>query len=42
MAKTKRWTPDTWRGKPIRQVPEYTDAEKLAEVEGAPIQPGAE
>ena len=33
MAKTKRWTPDTWRGKPIRQVPEYADTEKLADVE---------
>ena len=33
MAKTKRWTPDTWRAKPIRQVPEYTDADKLARVE---------
>ena len=33
MAKTKRWTPDSWRGKPIRQVPDYADKEKLAEVE---------
>src|SRR6266436_7715293 len=29
----ERWTPDSWRGKPIVQVPEYPDAAKLAEVE---------
>ena len=33
MAKSKNWTPDTWRGKPIRQVPDYADTDKLAEVE---------
>ena len=33
MAKSKNWTPDTWRGKPIRQVPEYADTDKLARVE---------
>jgi 3-deoxy-7-phosphoheptulonate synthase len=27
------WKPDSWRGKPIRQVPEYPDAAALAEVE---------
>ncbi len=27
------WKPDSWRGKPIRQVPEYPDPEALAEVE---------
>jgi 3-deoxy-7-phosphoheptulonate synthase len=28
------WTPDSWRKKPIRQVPEYEDAARLAAVEG--------
>ena len=28
------WTPDSWRSKPIVQVPEYTDLQKLSEVEG--------
>ncbi len=27
------WTPDSWKGKPIRQVPVYTDSESLARVE---------
>ena len=29
----ERWTPDSWRGKPIVQVPEYPDAAKVAAVE---------
>ena len=29
----ERWTPDSWRKKPIVQVPEYPDQAKLAEVE---------
>jgi 3-deoxy-7-phosphoheptulonate synthase len=29
----ERWTPDTWRNKPIIQVPEYSDAAVLCEVE---------
>ena len=29
----ERWTPDSWRAKPIVQVPEYPDAAKLAETE---------
>jgi 3-deoxy-7-phosphoheptulonate synthase len=29
----ERWTPDSWRGKPIVQVPQYPDAGKLAAVE---------
>src|ERR1700754_2205686 len=29
----ERWTPDTWRNKPIMQVPEYPDQVKLADVE---------
>jgi 3-deoxy-7-phosphoheptulonate synthase len=29
----ERWTPDSWRKKPILQVPEYPDQAKLAEVE---------
>ena len=28
-----KWTPDSWRQKPILQVPEYPDPAKLAEVE---------
>jgi 3-deoxy-7-phosphoheptulonate synthase len=30
---SKRWTPDSWRAKPIVQVPEYPDADALADVE---------
>src|SRR5215470_281480 len=29
----ERWTPDSWRGKPIVQVPQYPDAAKLSTVE---------
>ena len=29
----EKWAPDSWRGKPIIQVPEYPDADKLGEVE---------
>src|SRR5499425_2360823 len=29
----ERWTPDTWRSKPIQQVPEYPDVAALGEVE---------
>jgi 3-deoxy-7-phosphoheptulonate synthase len=29
----ERWTPDSWRSKPIRQVPEYPDRQALTEVE---------
>src|ERR1700742_3592506 len=29
----ERWTPDSWRGKPIVQVPQYPDAANLAAVE---------
>jgi len=29
------WTPQSWKDKPIRQVPTYPDAARLAEVEGA-------
>src|SRR3954453_538720 len=29
----ERWTPDSWRGKPIVQVPDYPAAAKLAAVE---------
>ena len=31
MAQT--WTPDSWRAKPIRQVPTYPDADKVTQVE---------
>ena len=30
----ENWTPDSWRTKPIVQVPEYPDLQKLKEVEG--------
>jgi 3-deoxy-7-phosphoheptulonate synthase len=29
----ERWTPDTWRNKPIQQVPNYPDRAALADVE---------
>ena len=29
----ERWTPDSWRKKPILQVPDYPDAQALADVE---------
>jgi 3-deoxy-7-phosphoheptulonate synthase len=30
---TKEWTPTSWRGLPIRQVPGYADEAALARVE---------
>lgn len=30
----KAWNPNSWRGMPIRQVPEYSDADALGAVEG--------
>ncbi|KAA2237034.1 class II 3-deoxy-7-phosphoheptulonate synthase [Salinarimonas soli] len=30
---TERWTPDSWRGKPIQQAPAYPDAQALEGVE---------
>src|SRR6195952_1336263 len=30
---SERWTPDSWRGKPVLQVPEYPDTRALADVE---------
>ncbi len=30
---SKRWTPESWRSKPILQVPDYPDAQALADVE---------
>ena len=29
----ERWTPDSWRSKPIQQVPDYPDRQALADVE---------
>jgi 3-deoxy-7-phosphoheptulonate synthase len=29
----ERWTPDSWRGRPVQQVPDYPDPAALAEVE---------
>ena len=28
-----RWSPDSWRSKPIQQVPDYPDATALADTE---------
>ena len=33
IAKPAGWTPDSWRAKPVQQVPEYPDAKALADVE---------
>jgi 3-deoxy-7-phosphoheptulonate synthase len=33
MAMSERWAPDSWRAKPIQQVPDYDDRETLAAVE---------
>ena len=30
---SERWTPSSWRNKPIQQVPDYPDAAALAAVE---------
>ena len=30
---TAKWTPDSWRGKPIQQVPDYPDQEALGRAE---------
>src|SRR5882724_10732819 len=30
----ERWTPDSWRGKPVVQMPQYPDAGKLSQTEG--------
>jgi 3-deoxy-7-phosphoheptulonate synthase len=30
---TERWSPESWRSKPVQQVPEYPDPKALAEVE---------
>ena len=30
---TAKWAPDSWRARPISQVPEYPDAKKVSEVE---------
>ena len=30
---SERWTPDSWRAKPIQQVPAYPDAAALRSVE---------
>ena len=29
----KNWAPDTWRGKPARQMPDYPDAQALSAME---------
>ena len=31
---TAKWSPESWRSKPISQVPDYPDPAKLAEIEG--------
>ncbi len=30
---SERWTPDSWRAKPVLQVPDYPDAKALADIE---------
>src|SRR6185369_5524967 len=30
---SERWTPESWRAKPVKQVPDYPDAKALADVE---------
>src|SRR6201992_2871868 len=30
---SERWTPDSWRAKPVLQIPQYPDAKALADVE---------
>jgi len=30
---SERWTPDSWRAKPVVQIPDYPDAKALADVE---------
>ena len=30
---SERWTPDSWRAKPVQQMPDYPDAKSLGEVE---------
>ena len=30
---SERWTPDSWRTRPVLQVPDYPDAKALADVE---------
>ena len=30
---SERWSPDSWRSKPVVQIPDYPDAKALAEVE---------
>src|SRR5467141_3722764 len=30
---SERWTPDSWRTKPVLQIPDYPDAKALADVE---------
>src|SRR5438876_3336355 len=30
---SERWTPDSWRSRPVKQIPEYPDAKALADVE---------
>jgi 3-deoxy-7-phosphoheptulonate synthase len=30
---SERWTPDSWRGKPVQQMPVYPDAKALSDVE---------
>src|SRR5947199_4889139 len=30
---SERWTPESWRAKPVQQIPDYPDAKALADVE---------
>ena len=33
---SERWTPDSWRAKPVQQMPQYPDVKALADVEAQP------
>ncbi len=35
-----KWTPDSWRGMPISQVPDYPDSKALAAVEASAFESG--
>src|SRR6478736_1719329 len=36
----ERWTPESWRSKPVLQMPQYPDAKALADVEAFLLQGG--
>ena len=34
---SERWTPESWRAKPVLQVPDYPDAKALARELNVPV-----